>query len=157
MDLGTRAKSVWLWITEWWKRNWVLIRPGPEVRRGVVWGTLAAAAACVVIAGLCLRTGFGYGFDFGFAILFAAICIPLTMLGVMLLLTITRKLPRVATGMVIGCCVVVLMLWGPPELGILVAIEVGLAEGILGATIATFVAGGLAQAALRKKILVSLL
>ncbi len=157
MDLRTRAKDVWLQITEWWKRNWVLIRPGPETRRGAVWGTLAAAAACVVIAGLVLKTGFGYAFDFAFAIVFAAISIPLTMLGVMLLLTITRKLPRVATGMVIGSCVVVMMLWGPPELGILVAIEVGLAEGILGATIATFVEGGLAQAALRKKILVSLL
>jgi len=156
MDLRTRAKDVWLQITEWWKRNWVLIRPGPETRRGAVWGTLAAAAACVVIAGLVLKTGFGYAFDFAFAIVFAAISIPLTMLGVMLLLTITRKLPRVATGMVIGSCVVVMMLWGPPELGILVAIEVGLAEGILGATIATFVEGGLAQAALRKKILVSL-
>src|SRR5205807_1930218 len=49
------------------------------------------------------------------------------------------------------------MLWGPLELGIPMAIVVGLVEGVLGATIATFVAGGLGQAALRKKILVSLL
>jgi len=157
MELWTRAKSVWLTITEWCKRNWVLIRPGPETRRGAVWGTLAAAAACVVIAGICLRTGFGYAFDFGLAIVFAAICIPLTMLGVMLVLTIARKLPRLVTGLIIGSSVIVMMLWGPPELGILVAIVVALTEGILGATIATYAAGGFGQAALRKKILVSLL
>ena len=111
----------------------------------------------VVIGGLCLKTGFGYAFDFAFATLFAALCIPSVMLGVMLLLTILRKLPRAATGIVIGCCVIVMMLWGPPELGVSLAIAVGLVEGVLGATIATFVAGGLGQSALRKKILVSLL
>jgi dienelactone hydrolase len=155
MSLWTRRKDVWLQIKEWWKRNWILVRPGPEARRGAVWGTLAAAAACVVVAGIYLKTGFGYAFDFAFAILFAALCIPLTMLVVALLLTILRKLPRLATGMIIGSCAVVMMLWGPWELGVFVAIVVGLTEGILGATIATFVAGGLGQSALRKKILVS--
>src|ERR1700752_2684361 len=157
MSLWTKTKDGWLRGKVWWSKNWTLIGPGPEVRRGVVWGTLAAAAASVVIAGLCLKTGFGYAFDFGFAILFAALCIPLIMLGVMLLLTILRKLPRVVTGIVIGCCVIVMMLWGPPELGVPLAIAVGLVEGVLGATIATFIARGLGQAALRKKILVSLL
>lgn len=157
MSLWTRTKDVWLKVKAWWLKNWSLIRPGPEVRRGVIWGTLAAAAACVVIGGLYLRTGFGYAFDFGFAILFAALCIPLIALGVVLLLTILRKLPRWATGWTIGSCVVVMMLWGHPELGSVMAVGIGLTEGILGATIATLLAGGLGQAALRKKVLVSLL
>src|SRR5690242_16128783 len=130
MSVWTRGNDLWLGIKAWWSKNWMLMRPGPEVRRGVVWGTLAAAAASVVIAGLTMRTGFGYAFDFGFAILFAALCIPLVMLGVMLLLTILRKLPRLATGMVVGCCVIVMMLWGPPNLGIWMAIVVGLVEGV---------------------------
>src|ERR1700757_563898 len=145
MSLWTKTKDGWLRVKVWWSKNWTLIRPGPEVRRGVVWGTLAAAAASVVIAGLCLKTGFGYAFDFGFAILFAALCIPLIMLGVMLLLTILRKLPRLVTGMVVGCGVIVMMLWGPFDLGVAMATVVGLTEGVLGATIATFVAGGFAQ------------
>src|SRR6266568_8915084 len=157
MSLWGRGKDVWLRIKVWWSQNWMLIRPGPEVRRGAVWGTVAAAAASVVIAGLCLKTGFGYAFDFGFATLFAALCVALIMLGVMLLLTILRKLPRVVTGIVIGCCVIVMILWGPSELGVPLAIVVGLVEGVLGATIATFIAGEFAQSALRKKILVSLL
>lgn len=152
-----RGKEVWLKIKVWWSKNWMLIRPGPESRRGAVWGTLAAAAATVVIGGLYLRTGFGYVFDFAFATLFAALCVPLTALAVMLLLTILRKLPRLASGMVVGSCVVVMMPWGPVELAAPMAIVIGLTEGILGATIATFVAGELGQAALRKKILVSLL
>ena len=157
MSLWARGKGVWLTIKAWWSKNWMLIRPGPEARRGVVWGTLAAAAATVVIAGLTMKTGFGYAFDFAFAVVFAALCIPLVMLGVMLLLTILRKLPRLATGTVIGCCVIVMMLWGPFDLRVAMAVAVGLIEGVLGATIATFVAGGFGQAALRKKILVSLL
>jgi dienelactone hydrolase len=157
MSLWTRAGNVWLRIKEWWNRNWVLIRPGPEGWRGAVWGALAAATACVVIAGLYLKTGFGYAFDFAFAILFAALCIPLTMLGVMLLLTIARNLPRLATGIIVGSWAVVMMLWGPPVLGIPIAIVVGVVEGVLGATIATFVAGSFGEAALRKRILVSLL
>jgi len=157
MSLWTRAENVWLRIKEWWNRNWILIRPGPEAWRGAVWGALAAATACVVIAGLCLKTGFGYAFDFVFAIFFAALCIPLAMLGVMLLLTIARNLPRLATGIIVGSWAVVMMLWGPPVLGIPIAIVVGVVEGVLGATIATLVAGSFAQAALRKKILVSLL
>src|SRR5215831_14313529 len=157
MSRWTRATNVWLRIKQWWKWNWILIHPGPEVRRGAVWGALAAATACVVIAGLCLKTGFGYAFDFAFAILFAALCIPLTMLAVMLLLTIARNLPRLATGIVVGSCAVVMTLWGPPALGIPIAIVVGVVEGALGATVATLVAGGFRQAALRKQILVSVL
>jgi dienelactone hydrolase len=157
MDLWTRGKTVWLRIGEWWSRNWQATRPGPEARRGAVWGTLAAAATCVVIGGLCLRTGFGYAFDFAFSLLFAAILIPLTAVLVALLLTIARKLPRWATGWILGSCAVVMMLWGPPELGIPMAVVVGLIEGILGATIATFLMGGFRQAALRKKVLVSFL
>ena len=75
----------------------------------------------------------GYVFDFAFATLFAALCIPLTALAVMLLLTILRKLPRLASGMVVGSCVVVTMLWGPAELGASMAVAIGLTEGILGA------------------------
>lgn len=164
MSLWTRGESAWLLVKDVWLKvkvwqfkNWMLIRPGPESRPGAVWGTLAAAAATVVIGGLYLRTGFGYVFDFAFATLFAALCIPLTALAVMLLLTILRKLPRLASGLVVGACVVVMMLWGPPELGVPMAIAIGLTEAVLGATMATFIAGGFGQAALRKKILVSLL
>jgi len=157
MSLWTLAKNVCISTKNWCLRNWLAIRPGPEARRGAVWGTLAAAAACVVIGGLFLRTGFGYAFDFAFAILVAAILIPLTALLVSLLLTIARKLPRMAAGFILGSCMFVMLLWGPPELGIPMALVVGLTEGILGATIATFFVGGFPQAALRKKIVVALL
>jgi len=122
-----------------------------------VWGTLAAAAASVIIAGLYLRSGFGYLFDFAFAIVVAAVLIPLVGIVVALLLTIARKFPRMATGMMIGSCAIVMLIWFPPQLGIAMAIVIGLAEGILGATIATLIAGRFAQAALSKKIITVLL
>src|SRR5215472_2236341 len=157
MSLWARGKDLWLEVKVWWSKNWMLIRPGPEVRRGVVWGTFAAALANVIIRGLVLKTGFGYAFDFAFAIVFAGLCIPLTALGVVLALSILRKLPRWATGWIIGSGAVVMMLWGPTDLAVPMAIIVGLVEGVLGATIATFAAGGFGQGALGKKILVSLL
>ena len=128
------------------------MRPGPESRRGAVWGTLATAAICALIAGFYLRTGFGFAFDFAFAIVAAAVIVPLTAIVVALLLTIARHLPRMATGFIVGSCTIVMLLFFPPQLGILMAIGVGLAEGILGATIATFVVAGFGRAALSKKI-----
>ncbi len=150
-------RSRWRRLRDWCSKQWAAIRPGREARRGAVWGTLLAAAICVVIGGLYIDTGFGYLFDFAFCILFAAILIPLVTLLVVLLLSIARKLPRYATGVIIGSCAVVMMLWGPPQLGLALAILVGLATGILGATIATFFWGHFGQAALSKKVIVALL
>ncbi len=151
------SKSRWRRLRDWGARQWAAIRPGREARRGAVWGTLAAAAICVVIGGLYIQTGFGYLFDFAFCILFAALFIPVVALLVMLLLSIARKLPRSATGVIVGSCMIVMSLWGPPQLGIFMAILVGLAAGVLGATIATFFWGNFGQAALSKQIIVSLL
>jgi hypothetical protein len=108
------ARSRWRRLRDWWSVQWAAIRPGIEARRGAVWGTLAAAAVCVAIGGLYIDTGFGYVFDFAFCILFAAIFIPLVALLVVLLLSIARKLPRFATGLIVGSCFIVMTLWGPP-------------------------------------------
>src|SRR2546425_4999571 len=154
-----RARAI-LWrrkVGDWCAGHWMAIRPGPEARRGAVWGTLAAAAACVIIAGLYLRTGFGYVFDFSFAVVFAAVLIPLVAVSVALLLTIARKLPRLATGMIIGSCAIVMLVWSPPQLGMVMAILIGFAEGFLGATPATCVAGRVRPAAPGKKNLRALL
>ena len=150
--LRGRVKKRWRNGLDWCGRQWRQVRPGPEARRGAVWGTLAAAALSVGIAGLYARTGFGYAFDFGLAIVFAAVVIPLIALAVALLLTIARQLPRMATGAMVGSCAIVMMVWMPPQLGFPMAIAIGLAEGFLGATIATFVAGRFGEAALSKKI-----
>jgi dienelactone hydrolase len=147
-----RVKQWWRRAVDWGGRHWQNVRPGPEARRGAVWGTLAAAAVCTAIAGLYLRTGFGFAFDFAFAIAVAAVLIPLTAIVVAFLLTIARKLPRMATGFIIGSSSIVMLVFFPPQLGIPMAIVVGVAEGLLGATIATFITGGFARAALSKKI-----
>jgi len=152
MPLTHRIKTWWQVSAAWCVRQWTMIRPGPEARRGAVWGTLAAAAACVAIAGLYARTGFGYAFDFALAILFAAVLIPLVALAVALLLTIARHLPRRATGVIVGAGVIVMQVWLVPQLGLPMAIVICLAEGVLGATIATFVSGHFGEATLAKKV-----
>jgi len=142
-------------VKAWFAGQWKQIRPGPEARRGAVWGTLAASAACVILAGLYMQTGFGYLFDFALALIGAALVIPLVMLTVALLLTIARHLPRLATGMMIGACTVIALTWMPPRLGVSMALLAGVANGLLGAAIATLVAGRFGEAALFKKIIVA--
>jgi dienelactone hydrolase len=144
-------------VKDWFVRRWMQIRPGPEARHGAVWGTLAAAAACVVIAGLYTKTGFGYAFDFGLALAIAVVLIPLVMLAVALLLTIARHLPRTASGMVVGAGVFIMLVWMPPQLGFAMALLVGVAEGLLGAAIATLATRGFSGAALPKKIITAFL
>jgi dienelactone hydrolase len=152
-----RIKAWWRSLAGWCSRQWTAVRPGPEALRGAVWGTLAAAAWGIILAGLFLRSGFGYIADFGFASVAGVLIIVVVALVVGLLLTIARQLPRKATGIMLGSCAIVMLMWGPPQLGAAMAVAVGLAEAILGATIATFLAGGLSHAALSKKIVTVLL
>ena len=147
-----QIKDFWRVFAGWCARQWKIVRPGPEARRGAVWGSLALAAACVIVGGLYLRSGFGYAFDFAFAVVLAALTIPLTMLAVALLLSIARTLPRMATGIIIGSCLVVTLVWMPPQLGLAMAVVLGLAEGVLGASIATFISGRFREAPPAKKI-----
>src|SRR5260370_37539311 len=107
-SLRTRARLGWQNLADCCANRWMAIRPGPEARRGAVCGRLAAATACVVLAGLYLRTGFGYAFDFAFAIVFAAVLIPLVAVVVALLLTIARPLPRIPPAWRIRPCLILL-------------------------------------------------
>ncbi|HVN04604.1 MAG TPA: hypothetical protein VMT86_09320, partial [Bryobacteraceae bacterium] len=145
-------KRAWAVAFGWCGRQWRQIRPGAEARRGAIWGTLPAAAICVVIAGLYVRTGFGYAFDFAASIVAAAVLVPVVALVVALLLTIARRLPPMAAGMIVGSCTVVALVWMPMPLGLAAAAVAGITEGVLGATIAAFVGREFRQAALSKKI-----
>ncbi len=52
-----------------------------------------------------------------------------------------------ATGWIIGAGVIVMLAWLPPHVGIAMGIVVGLAEGFLGAAVATIALGRFAEAA----------
>ena len=78
------------------------------------------------------------------------VLIPLVAVVVALLLTIAGTLPRMATGWIIGSCVIVMLAWLPPHVGIAIGIVVGLAQGFLGAAVATVAVGRFAEAALSK-------
>jgi hypothetical protein len=143
-------KDRWYKVRDWWRRVWGNLRPGPEARKGAVWGVVVAAAGAAVVGGYSLKSGFGPLVDFGFAFVMAALAIPLVAVVFALLLTILRKLPRLASGFIFGACLFIALLW-PPPLGIIMALIFGLVEGILGATIATFLIGDFGAAARSKK------
>jgi dienelactone hydrolase len=146
-----RIKDRWRSVRDWCGRARTNLRPFPEERKGAQWGALLLAFAIAVVAGIYLQSGFGRAFDIAFTVLVAAIAVPLITLLVVLLLTLARKLPRVFTGILIGtCALAALALF--PELGILVGAILLLIECILGATIATFLAGHFREAHTSKKI-----
>ncbi len=139
-------------VRDWSGRAWPLIRPGPETRKGVVWGALLVALWIALIGGMDLKSGFGRAFDLAFALAVALLGVPLVMLLAALLLTIFRKLPRLLTGLILGVCLLVGLEFSP-QLGIPFGAILLLANCILGAAAATFVAGHFREAHLSKKII----
>ena len=141
----------WTQLRDWWRRTWINIRPGPETRKGAAWAVIAAAAWAAVVGGIYLQSGFSRWIDLPFACAIAALGIPLVAVLVALLLTILRKLPRLATGFIVGGCIFISLPFGP--IGPVFATVVGLTEITLGATVATFLFGHFRQATLSKKII----
>jgi hypothetical protein len=144
-----RLKDRWGQLRRWWAQAWSTIRPGPEARTGVIWAAQITAAVAALIGGYYLHSGFGLWIDLVFAFAVGALVVSLGALGVALLLTLFRKLPRLATGIVVGTCLFIVIQW-PLELGLALGASVLLVEGVLGATIATFLHGHF-QAAPRSK------
>lgn len=147
--LRQRAVNCWRTFAAWFRRLWNEIRPGPEARTGAAWGTIAAAFAGAVIAGRYMQTGFGLWIDFLFCFAAGALLILIAMALVALLLTILRKLPRLVSGVIFGCCLVIAMSFMP--VGILLGPIACLSAGLLGATVATLFSAGFRQATRKKK------
>ncbi len=150
--LRERIRSRWKRIGDWRRRVWSNIRPGPEARKGATWAAAIAAAGAVVVGAETLQSGFGFWADTAFALAIAALGIPLVALLIALLLTILRRMPRLVFGTIFGCAVFIALLW-PPPLGPLMGLIFVLVEGILGATVATFLFGNFRESARSKKIL----
>ena len=146
-----RIVKLWRTIAAWFARFWADVRPGPEARRGAAWGCLAAAFVGAVIAGRYMKTGFGWWIDFLFCFAVAALVILISAGLVPLLLTILRKLPRLASGIILGSVLVIALVFMPLGLG--VGPIACLPAAVLGAALATLFSAGFRQAATRKKAL----
>src|SRR5665213_3098762 len=129
-----RIKDRWRTIRDWIGRAWANVRPGPEARRGAIWGAIFVALGIAVVAGIYLQSGFGLAVDLAFTLTVAALGLPLAALLVALLLSFLRILPRIFTGILIGVCVLCgLALF--PQLGIPFGAILLLLECTFGATV----------------------
>jgi len=149
----TRIKQCWNKAAAWCSRFWSNVRPGPEASRGAELGLLATAAVVVLVAAYNIKTGFGILFDFFFCLSVAALLVPIITGVVALLLTFFRALPRKHTGIIVGCCTLVMLLWPSMELGLGIAVAIGLIEGALGSSLATILSEGFAGAARSKRVI----
>ncbi|HXB54133.1 MAG TPA: hypothetical protein VN461_05075 [Vicinamibacteria bacterium] len=149
--LRLRIKDRWGRVWRWWAHTWSTIRPGPEALNGVIWASWITGAVAAIIGGYYLRSGFGLLIDFVFAFAVGALVVLLGALGVGLLLTLFGKLPRFATGIVVGTCLFIVIQW-PLELGLILGVSVLLVEGVLGVAIATLVHGHFQTAPRSKKV-----
>ena len=145
-----RTRALWRAVAGWCSRFWADVRPGPETRRGASWGAVAAAFVAAVVGGWLLETGFGVWADLSLALVVGGLLLLVSIALVPLLLTAFRKLPRLASGFVVGSLLVVVLVGGPA--GLIVGPILVVVGGVLGATVATFLSGALAGAATRKKV-----
>lgn len=146
--LPLRLRSLWRRVTSWCARIWADLRPGPEVRAGAVWGCVLAVIPALVVAARYMELGFGWWADLLFTLAAAAILMLLALAIVPLLLTILRKLPRLASGIIAGCVLIYIGAFQP--VGLALGPLVCLAAGILGGTVATWRSGTLRSAAKKK-------
>ena len=93
-----RVRQHWGRIRARCAQFWSRIRPGWEARKGAVWAFLIAGFCAAAIGGYYLDSGFGLWIDLAFAFAVAALGIPLLAMVAALVLTILRKLPRMAAG-----------------------------------------------------------
>jgi dienelactone hydrolase len=141
-----RARSGWSKLRGWIRRFWTDIRPGPEARKGAIWGALAVGFVTAIIGGYYLHSGFGLWVDLLFAIAVAGIGIPLGALLVALLLTLLRGLNRTATGIVAAVCAFFALVF--PMFGAIF----GLVAAFVGATAASIFLVRFREAPLSRKI-----
>jgi dienelactone hydrolase len=147
-----RIKDRWHAVRDWSARARANIRPGPEARKGVIWGALLVALWTAIVGGIYLKSGFGLAIDLTFALTVALLGVPLVALLVVLLLKLLRRLPLLATGIVFGAFALVVLSWSP-QLGSLFGAVLLFTECSLGAAIATILIGHFREAHLSKKII----
>jgi dienelactone hydrolase len=145
-------KDRWRVVRDWCKRAWANVRPGPETRKGAAWGAVAVALWTAIVGGLFLKSGFGLSIDLAFALSVALLGVPLVAVIVVLLLKLLRKLPLFVSGLIFGALALVCLAFSP-QLGSLFGAILLVTECVLGATVATFLAGHFREAHLSKKII----
>lgn len=152
------AKKAWSWVRNAARRTaasgrsfWQAIRPQPEARKGVAVAAAITAIAWAIYIGVTVDTGLGVWLDVLVALVVTALGVPLVAAVVALLLTILRRLPRFATGLVIGVAVLLALPW-PMPLGPIFGLPGALIQAALGAGVATFFFGRIREAALARKI-----
>lgn len=131
---------------------WRSLKPVHEAHHGALWASLGASLIAVVVGGFNFKSGFGTTIDLAVVFIAAAIGVPLVAIAVVLLLTLLRKIPRLAAGVVAGVLVLVALPW-LNSWGYFVGAAVLLVECTLGASVATILLGGLRDAALGKRTL----
>ncbi len=132
--------------------KWRSLKPVHEAHHGTLWAAFAASIVALVVAGFTLKSGFGLGIDLAVVFVAAAIGLPVVALTVAVVLTLLRKIPRLAAGVIVAVLVLLALPW-LNAWGYMVAAGVLLIQCTLGASIATVLLGGLRYAALGKKVL----
>ncbi len=142
----------WRSIGSWWRQRWGEIQPGPEARRGAVCATLATVIWAIAVGTLNLKLGYGGWANFLFACAVAALGIPAVALGLALVLTIFRKVPRLTAGFIVGAFLFLASLFWFDSLGFWAAGALLAIECTLGAAIATVLAAGWRGAPASKRV-----
>jgi dienelactone hydrolase len=149
------AAHSWQWVKSafqtawsWCKRQWTLIRPGPEVRRASIIGATILTVAWAAYVGTQIRFGFGPWIDALICTVIGAVLLFLSAGLLWLVLWLLGKPPRWQASMIAAAAGVTGFMWpNSPWSGIILAV----AAASLASVLASLAFGGFPRMARQRQ------
>ncbi len=149
----SRKPNLWRRFRRWLSRTWQRIHPSPRVRKGAAIGIIALIVLLAIMSGMYIRPGFPGVLDILAGTFILLVMATLAGLLVGLILKILSVLPRFLTFVGLIALVVFfifLELFAFPNI-LLIGLVIGLAEAVLGGSLASLFSKRFGRASWAKK------
>jgi len=136
----SKKRHIWKRFKNWVSKSWKKLHPRPRVRRGAAIGLIAIVAFITIVTGVFIRPGLPGILDNLGGVVILAVLVVLFGLLAALFLKVLAILPRFLTFIGLVALISYIFFLGqiPFSRVLLIGIVVGLAEALLGASLAHF-------------------
>lgn len=139
-EQNSKKPSLWKRFKNWMSKSWKRLHPRPQVRKGAAIGLIVLVVCITIVSGVFIRPGLPGILDNLGGVVILAILVVLFGLLVVLLLKVLTILPRFLTFLGLVALIAYIFFLGqiPISRFLFIGILVGLAEALLGASLAHF-------------------
>ncbi|MBI4907347.1 MAG: hypothetical protein HY820_27225 [Acidobacteria bacterium] len=137
MKIRERARKAGGWLRD----RWHAIKPGPEAATAARRALAAVALVHVLLVSFFLRLGFGFVVDVVFSLVAAALIALAVFVILFLLIRLLRHRQPKRSAVVVASLLLTAIVWGPPQIGLVLAAWIGAAAAALAAAIAMWIIG----------------